>query len=365
MKIDSTLAAFFRSRLFEWRQNHYRELPWKDTGDPYLIWLSEIILQQTRVEQGLPYYLRFAEAYPSVHDLARAPRDEVLKLWQGLGYYSRARNLHDTARYISEELNGRFPDTYEGILALKGVGPYTAAAIASFAYDLPRAVVDGNVYRILARFFDLEAPVDTTAGKKQFQQIAQDLLDPSQPGRYNQAMMDFGATHCTPKKPACSRCPLADRCRAFHRSTVLQRPKKSKRLQKRERHFNYLIAEDAGRQVVLQQRNQRDIWKQLYEFPLVETAGAVDRMEELVEQKQWPAWMDPARAQLQGISQPYRQTLTHQKIIAFFWEFRLDALPELAFPPYRLVARRELNNFAFPKIVDWYLRDKTLYLNLL
>ena len=202
------IKHFFTKNLLKWFASHHRPMPWKGEKNPYLIWLSEIILQQTRVEQGLPYFLKFKENYPTVTDLANAPEDEVMRLWQGLGYYSRARNLHFTAKYIAYDLNGEFPNTYTEILKLKGVGAYTAAAISSFAYDLPNAVVDGNVYRVLARYFGIETPIDTTEGKKKFTKLAYELLDKKRPADYNQAIMDLGATQCTPKNPNCKNCPL-------------------------------------------------------------------------------------------------------------------------------------------------------------
>ena len=216
-------------------------MPWKGEKNPYLIWLSEIILQQTRVEQGLPYYERFRENYPTVTDLANAPEDEVMKLWEGLGYYSRARNLHATAKMIDQEMDSIFPTTHAEILKLKGVGPYTAAAIASFAYNLPHAVVDGNVYRVLSRFFGIETPIDSTSGKKEFAQLAQDLIDKKQPGNYNQAIMDFGATHCMPKKPKCSQCLLRKNCKALLNNKVTSLPIKIKKIKKQTRYFNYLV----------------------------------------------------------------------------------------------------------------------------
>ncbi|MEM6964892.1 MAG: A/G-specific adenine glycosylase, partial [Bacteroidota bacterium] len=211
---------FFTKQLLRWSETIDRPMPWKGEKNPYLIWLSEIILQQTRVEQGLPYFLKFKANYPTVHDLANAPEDEVMKLWEGLGYYSRARNLHFTAKFISKELNGIFPKNYDSILKLKGVGAYTAAAIASFAYDLPHAVVDGNVYRVLSRFFGIKTPIDTTEGKKQFTQLANELLVSDQAAKYNQAIMDFGAIQCMPKNPLCHECTFQTTCKAFQQKKI-------------------------------------------------------------------------------------------------------------------------------------------------
>ncbi|MEO1264044.1 MAG: A/G-specific adenine glycosylase, partial [Bacteroidota bacterium] len=240
----------------EWFSTNHRPLPWKGEKNPYLIWLSEIILQQTRVEQGLPYFEKFKKKYPTVKDLANAPEDEVMKMWEGLGYYSRARNLHAAAKFIADELNGTFPDTFHEILGLKGVGPYTAAAIASFAYGLPHAVVDGNVYRVLSRFFGIEEPIDTTAGKKLFAALAQELLDEKQAGNYNQAIMDFGATHCTPALPACTSCLMKSKCTAFQKNTVNKLPVKIKKTKRRQRFFNYLILNEKGN-VFIKKRTQK------------------------------------------------------------------------------------------------------------
>ncbi|MCR9286527.1 MAG: A/G-specific adenine glycosylase [Bacteroidetes bacterium] len=223
---------FFTKKLMEWFSQNHRPLPWKGEKNPYYVWLSEIILQQTRVEQGLPYFEKFKSTYPTVAGLANAPEDEVMKLWEGLGYYSRARNLHFTAKYISKELGGVFPSDFEGILKLKGVGPYTAAAIASFAFDLPHAVVDGNVYRVLSRFFGIEKAIDSTEGKKEFSKLAQTLIDTKQPANYNQAIMDFGATHCKPSSPNCGKCLMSLNCFAFKNSKIESLPFKSKKKKK-------------------------------------------------------------------------------------------------------------------------------------
>ena len=224
----------FSSTLLNWHKKNNRTLPWKVDKDPYKIWLSEIILQQTRVEQGIPYYQKFIATFPTIHDLAQTDESNVLKVWEGLGYYSRARNLHDTAKYISIHLNGVFPSSYENLLKLKGVGPYTAAAIASFAYDLPHAVVDGNVYRVLSRIFGIKTPMDSSEGRKEFQKIAQELINAQDPGGYNQAIMDFGATVCTPKNPNCNQCPFSEQCFAFLNRSINQLPVKNKNIQKKK-----------------------------------------------------------------------------------------------------------------------------------
>ena len=342
-----------------------RPLPWKGEKDPYLIWLSEIILQQTRVEQGLPYFERFRRRFPTVADLAAASEDEVMKLWEGLGYYSRARNLHFTAQCIAGERGGHFPETYADLLALKGVGPYTAAAIASFAYDLPYAVVDGNVFRVLSRFFGIAEPIDTTAGKKLFHEVAQQALDVDQPGRYNQAIMDFGATQCTPQSPSCSSCPFQGHCQAFIREEVGRLPVKEKKIERRRRFFHFLILEHEEA-VLIRKRTGRDIWRNLYEFPLIETAEALLSERQIRDHEIWRQFeLDGAAVQVEQVSPPFRQALTHQLITATFWEVRLPQAVRFPKEHYLCVQREKLRAFAFPKIIDWYLRDKSLYLKLL
>ena len=271
--------------LLDWYAREGRDLPWRRTRDPYRIWLSEVILQQTRVAQGMEYYFRFTERFPDAASLAAAPEDEVLKLWQGLGYYSRARNLHAAARQVVERFGGRFPVALDEVRSLRGVGDYTAAAFCSAAYDAPCAVVDGNVYRVLARLFDLDAPIDSTAGKRAFAELAQSQLDTARPGRYNQAIMDFGALQCTPSSPRCETCPLSGRCLALAAGTIATRPVKQGKTKVRDRWFNYLHL-SSGDHTLLRRREGRDIWQGLYEFPLIETDGPVE-LPELVRLPQF------------------------------------------------------------------------------
>ena len=339
------------TRLIDWYDRHGRDLPWRRTRDPYRIWLSEVILQQTRVQQGLAYYERFTERFPTVGDLAAASEDEVLKRWQGLGYYSRARNLHAAARTVAEQYGGRFPATYAEIRALKGVGDYTAAAVASMAYDLPHAVVDGNVYRVLARLFDLDLPIDSTAGRRAFAELAQEVLDKRRAARYNQAIMDFGATCCTPMQPRCTDCPLADRCLALAAGTVGERPVKAGRTQTRDRWFNYLHLTD-GRCTLLHRRGPRDIWQGLYEFPLIETDTEVDYATLAA---------DPAFRRLFGAQQPRltaevrmpKHQLSHQTLHAVFYRLEVAELPaDEAWIP---VTETELGDYAVSRLTERYL----------
>ncbi|HFA48535.1 MAG TPA: A/G-specific adenine glycosylase [Bacteroidetes bacterium] len=363
MKSRKQKESFFTKNLLLWHKSSHRPLPWKGEKKPYLIWLSEIILQQTRVGQGLPYFEKFKKKYPAVTDLANAPEDEVMKLWEGLGYYSRARNLHAAAKYISNELNGIFPDQYKEIIKLKGVGPYTAAAIASFAFGLPYAVVDGNVYRVLSRYFGIEEPIDTTSGKNKFAALAQALLDTEKPGTYNQAIMDFGATHCLPAMPKCGDCLLKNKCTAFQKNTISILPIKSKKIIKRQRFFNYLLI-DFENKIYIKKRTQKDIWQNLYDFPLIETDKIIDGQPALKENIFFKKWLAGTGAKIRGVSAPMKQDLTHQRIIARFWKIEIQ---NPGFPinnNWKAVPHKNLKNFAFPKVIDLYFRKKLLPLKL-
>jgi A/G-specific adenine glycosylase len=349
----------FQKRLLDWAQSIHRPMPWKGEKDPYLVWLSEIILQQTRVEQGLPYFEKFKSAYPRVQDLATAPQDELMKLWEGLGYYSRARNLQAAAQLVTEKWQGQFPADHSELLRLPGVGPYTAAAIASFAFGLPYAVLDGNVFRILARISGNDTPIDTTEGKKFFSALAENLLDKERPAPYNQAIMDFGALQCIPKNPNCKSCPFADACAAFRNGTVDQLPVKAKKLVRKDRYFHYFILR-WGEQLLIQKRTDKDIWQQLYEFPLIET----DQLDYSSWEKSelWRALGLPAALPVQRTAGPFRQQLTHQRIVGIFREFRLTESPFSLPDTYLVINRKNLTKFAFPKLIDCYLRDISLNL---
>jgi A/G-specific adenine glycosylase len=363
---------FFRKNLLAWASQSLRPMPWKGERDPYKIWLSEIILQQTRVEQGMPYYERFVAHYPTVQVLAEAPEDQLFKLWEGLGYYSRARNLHATAKYIAFECDGKFPDTWESIRALKGVGDYTAAAIASFAYDLPYAVLDGNVYRVLARFFGIETPTDTPAAKKAFTQLAQAVLDPTQPGVFNQAMMDFGATHCTPQQPQCAHCPLQAHCGAYRLDKVASIPLRAKKAAKKERFFLYAVFDFQG-QTLVRKRGSKDIWKGLYEFPMLELSAAPEDQQAIrdaILKHFFPAGA-PKTVETRHISTVYRQTLTHQLVSAWFSTLYLSPATDVSvfetapLQDTQWVARKEVEeSLAVPRVVAWYLAEKSPALTL-
>lgn len=301
----------FNLSIQVWYRQNYRNLPWRNTKNPYKIWLSEVILQQTRVEQGLKYYNRFISTYPTVKDLAAADEQQVLRLWQGLGYYSRARNLHTAAKQVMEEYNGVFPNKYKEIKSLKGVGDYTAAAIASFAFDLPYAVLDGNVFRVLSRFYNDDTPIDTPKGKKLFQRYADDLLSRENPAEFNQAIMELGALVCKPKNPACDRCPIQDSCLAVREGDPLGLPVKSKKTKVTRRYFHYFIADIKDVQLV--QRKGQGIWKHLYQFPLLETEKKVTKkaIQERVEMEYG--------VHLKGKIDQQKHILSHQHIDATFW----------------------------------------------
>lgn len=337
--------------LLDWYAREGRELPWRQTRDAYRIWLSEVILQQTRVAQGMDYYLRFVARFEDVAALAAASEDEVLKLWQGLGYYSRARNLHAAAKQVVEQFGGQFPVAYDEVRSLRGVGEYTAAAICSAAYDAPCAVVDGNVYRVLSRLFDLATPIDSTTGKRDFARLARELLDMAHPGAYNQAIMDFGALQCTPRQPRCEACPLSGCCLALAAGTVAQRPVKQGTAKIRDRWFHYLHITSDDR-VLLHRRGEGDIWQGLYEFPLVETPGPVD-FPQLCETEAFGVLLGDAPWQLRGSVSMPRHQLSHQVIHAVFYHIDTPYLTpeagEIAVPECAL------GDYAVSRLTDRYL----------
>ncbi|MFT3902755.1 MAG: A/G-specific adenine glycosylase [Niabella sp.] len=344
----------FRRLLLGWDENmNQRRMPWKGEKDPYRIWLSEVILQQTRVEQGLGYYERFIERYPTIVDLAHAPEQEVFKLWEGLGYYSRCRNLLATAKQVAFEMGGHFPDDFSAILKLKGVGPYTAAAIASFAYNLPYAVIDGNVFRVLSRVYGIGTPIDSIEGKKQFVLLADELLDRKQPGRYNQALMDFGATVCKPAAPLCASCIFKSKCVAFQTDNIAAYPVKKAKPQVAKRYFHFFLIEHKN-QLPTRERTGKDIWRHLHEFPLIEldkedADGAIAHALE-------NGWIS-ADDEIVSVSAAMSQTLTHQKITARFIHIKTKRKPK-AFSGFHWVSRQELSFFPFPKLINQYLQGQ-------
>lgn len=327
--------------LVKWYENHQRNLPWRHTKDPYQIWLSEIILQQTRVDQGLPYFLKFVHAFPRVELLAGATEQEVLSLWQGLGYYSRGRNLHKTAQIITNEFNGIFPNSYEGLLKLKGIGPYTAAAIASFAFGLPHAVVDGNVFRVLSRYFGIDLAINATAGKKTFEKIAAEVLNTKQPALHNQAIMEFGALQCKPVSPKCNECPLQFSCVAFSENKVQLLPIKEKKVKVRQRFFVYQIDIDQQNRIAFERRASGDIWEGLFQFPLIEFPTSDEQQDFLA--KFDGSWQSPK----------FKHVLTHQKIEAYFILASLQEKKEEKIH-YSL---QEISQLPLPRLIDKFLEQ--------
>lgn len=352
----------FTEQLLQWYVPGSRPMPWKQERDPYLIWLSEIILQQTRVEQGTPYFDRFKKAFPTVADLANAPEDQVMKLWQGLGYYSRARNLHAAAKYITNDLGGKFPASYDNLLNIKGVGPYTAAAIASFAYNLPHAVVDGNVYRVLSRYLGIETPTDSTDGKKLFHQLAHEALPSGRSADFNQAIMDFGATVCKPALPNCSTCPMQQDCYALRHNLVSTLPIKQGKVKVKERYFNYLVIKYQG-DIYLKKRTEKDIWRNLYDMPLIESDKLLSK-NSIKQHEYWQQHIAPLKPSNITALGPFTQKLTHRKINARFFELEVQLKPDHERLGWVRVQHENLSTFAFPKIVDCYFKDNTLYLDL-
>jgi A/G-specific adenine glycosylase len=354
MEFNKQLLSKFPALLMCWnRQKNHRKMPWKGEKDPYKIWLSEIILQQTRVEQGLKYYEKFVSTFPDVHKLAAAKDERVYKLWEGLGYYSRCKNLLETARLISKDLHGKFPDTFENILALKGVGKYTASAIASFAYNLPYAVVDGNVFRVLARTFGIKKPIDSTEGKKLFTQLALELLDKKKPGIYNQALMDFGAVICKPY-PLCNICPLKYHCFAFKNNQVEKLPVKEKKIKTTRRWFNYLIIE-YNNKILIHKRTADDIWKNLHEFFLIETNGNTSIKKVLIKAEKEKILKRNSYI-VQSSSPVYPQQLSHQKIMGRF--IKVAVKKEIILPGFNAVSSKRLSRFAFPRLITAYFERK-------
>ena len=342
----------FTKSIENWSKSYNRQLPWDHTINPYHIWLREIILQQTRVEQGAPYYQKFIEHYPDVNALANTSVEQILKDWEGLGYYSRARNLHFAAQQLRTDYQGIFPHTFDEILKLKGVGEYTAAAIASFAFNLPYAVLDGNVFRVLSRFFGIDIPIDTHAGKKFFKQLAQECLDDKNPAFYNQAIIDFGAHQCKPTQPLCETCPLAQDCVAYRTGQTKRLPVKAGKIQKKERFFNFLVIQSKG-YIVLEQRLQKDIWQKMFQFPLIESSSEFLTVEMLNFDK---------NDLLKPISSGkiYKQVLTHRNVYGKFFNLEVENI--YLKEGWFIVKLEQLDQYSFPKIIRDYLNDAFKYI---
>lgn len=345
------------SVLLHWYTINKRDLPWRKDRNPYKIWLSEIILQQTRVDQGLPYYLNFIEKYPTVHDLASAPQDEVLRVWQGLGYYNRARNLHNCAKIVSKKFKGKFPNTKNELMQLPGIGPYTSAAIASFAFGEKEAVVDGNVIRVMTRLYGIEDDISNQNTINKIKSLADELIPANQPDHFNQAIMEFGALYCTPRNPSCPSCEFTAICKAYQIGIIDKIPYKSKKIKKRTRHFNYLLLE-IDNKIFLRKRSNKDIWNGLFEFFLIETNSDTD-----FDKLKIPALMarQPRRWQIVEESKKYKHLLTHQTIMCRFYKIKIDE--EFNYNPldwvdYQLYSNEEIEQLPKSILIDKYLREK-------
>lgn len=355
-------GQYFAVKLVNWYALNHRKLPWRETKDPYKIWLSEVILQQTRIEQGLAYYQKFTANYPLLNDLANADEEAILKDWQGLGYYSRARNLHAAAREVRDYYNGQFPSDYASIRKLRGVGDYTAAAIASFAFNLPYAVVDGNVYRFLSRLFGVYTSIDSSQGKKQFQKMANQLLNSKAPATHNQAIMEFGATCCLPKKPKCDSCIFQNECVAYKSETVEQLPFKKHRTKQRKRFFHYLILETAS-MIFIKKRKEKEIWQNLYDFPLVETKENI-HPKSLLRKKSIREILHTDNYTVQLFSENRKHILSHQIIHAKFYHISIPELNSVKSEKYLSINKKDLKKYPIPKLIENYLREETNLLSL-
>ena len=347
---------FIQATLINWYEESHRDLPWRNNPSPYEVWISEVILQQTRVNQGMDYYLHFTKKWPTVNNLAQASEEEVLKMWQGLGYYSRARNLHHCAKQVVEQYKGEFPSDFEKLKQLKGIGNYTAAAIASIAYNLPHAVVDGNVYRVLSRLFDINTPININEGQKLFAQLADELLNRNQPGLHNQALMEFGALHCTPKNPNCLLCPLQAQCLAFAHQTVMLRPVKLAKTKISTRYFNYLILR-INDGLYLHKRSDNDIWKNLYDFPCIESQKPMT-VEEVIASETFLQLIENNPFTIIKSSPIFTHKLTHRTILAHFIEIKLEKeLLQIQTNDLFLARETELGSFPIPRLIDLYLNN--------
>ena len=348
----------FSRKIIDWYQANKRDLPWRNTSDPYKIWLSEIIMQQTRIDQGTSYYLQFVKHFPNIFELAKAKEDNVLKLWQGLGYYSRARNLHTTAREISEKYDGKFPENYSELLKLKGIGEYTAAAIASFAFNLPYAVADGNVARLFTRYCAITTPINTSKGKKIIQEKATEYMDRTQPALYNQAIMEFGALVCKPTSPLCTSCIFNTKCKALEKHLVNDIPLKSGKIKIKDRFFNYLFIKNKNNNVLIKKRIDDDIWKGLYDFPMIETRKKIskEKLENILRSEKY---FGSQKISIQSVSMEYIHILSHQKLHAVFYnmelsgEFHLDNFKD----KIKEVDYKHLKKYPIPRLVEKFLVD--------
>lgn len=346
----------FYNTLKMWYLINKRDLPWRKTKDPYFIWLSEIILQQTRIAQGTSYYEKFADKFEDVFALANSDEKTVLKMWQGLGYYSRARNLHSTAKEIAGSYNGKFPNNYKSLIKLKGIGDYTASAIASMAFDKKHAVVDGNVYRVLSRIFGIDTPINESKGIKEFKKLAEELLNPEDPGTHNQALMEFGAMVCTPKNPQCKNCVFNDTCEALRFKKVALLPVKSKTIKIKKRYFNFLVFDHKNEKTYIRQRLHKDIWQNLYEFPLLESKEELYDPDEILNFIKNLFYLEGEFHLKKFNENPIIHKLSHQTLHATFWIVNSECLVENS------ISWEQLNDYALPVLIQNFV-DKYKGLN--
>jgi len=339
-------------KLLLWYADNKRSFEWRNTREPYKIWLSEVILQQTRTSQGLPYYIKFLETFPRLEDLAIASEDEVLKMWQGLGYYSRARNLHSTARFIYFECDGFFPNTFESIMKLKGVGDYTASAIASICFNIPQAVVDGNVYRFFSRYFGITTPINSSQAHKEFKAKGMKLIDASQSGNFNQALMEFGSIQCTPKKPSCSTCPFCSDCIAFNQNKISSLPIKTSKIKVTKRFFSYLVISDNLNNFLMEKRIQKGIWQNLYQFPLMETNSSLKKVSTVQNHidSNENLEIDIDQIKLWNI-EPIKHKLSHQTLFIQFWIISNSSKLKDGIP------KEKIKDLAVPVVINNFIED--------
>jgi A/G-specific adenine glycosylase len=355
---DQAMRHRVTLQLLSWYDENKRDLPWRGTDDPYLVWVSEIILQQTRVAQGWDYYVRFTRRFPNVKSLANADEVEVLRLWQGLGYYSRARNMHAAAKDIMSRFNGQFPTRYPDILSLKGIGEYTAAAISSIAFNEPHAAVDGNVLRVIARLFELEEPVQSTKGKRIIKELAKELLPKRRPGAFNQALMDLGALICVPRQPKCDDCPLADSCMALAGGRTDELPSSMKKKKARRRYFTYLHIRQEG-YTYIQRRAGNDIWRNLYEFPLIETNEPIE-VEELLLSNEYNQLFGEANSLAIDGPFTYKHLLSHQQIHANFYRVTLEKeTVHMLMDQYVRIAEEEMERYPISRLMYKYIETNS------
>ncbi len=341
----------FNQKLFKWYSVNKRDLPWRTTVNPYYIWLSEIILQQTQIKQGLPYYLAFTKKFSTVFDLADAKETQVLNLWQGLGYYSRARNLHHTAKYVANNLNGIFPDKYQDLLKLKGVGDYTASAIASICFSESTPVVDGNVFRFLSRYFGIKTPINSSKAKKEFKDIAQQLIDVDNPALFNQAIMEFGARQCKPQSPDCKKCPFSSSCIALQKNLIKELPVKLKKTKISKRYFNYVVILSDDGKTIIEQRNGKGIWQKLYQFPLIETPKEAN-LELLQKESSFINLFDTIEYSVSLFNEhDIVHKLSHQHLYTKFWIVILKELPKKGIPV------KSIRNYPVPTLINNFINE--------